>query len=253
MNYKILLLAFFAAVFTSCSTYKAGQTPDDVYYSPARDLTAKKEVRTEPRRDRYEEYVSSQDDQYLRRKIRDRERWSTIDDYSYWYDSRYNHMDGLSYNRYNMWNQPYRYNTWGYNTWGYNTWGYNPWTPGYFGYGGMYSPAYPIVYYKNPRVYSGTTGKTNLTSFSNRAYNNQNTNSNNYNKGRGNESNNFGSLMKRVFSAPEPGNSNSQTSQTWERPVRTMDPGSTPSSNAGGRSGGYNSTGTNSGTARPPR
>ncbi|TDH28760.1 hypothetical protein EXU57_01425 [Segetibacter sp. 3557_3] len=243
MNYKILLLAFSAAVLTSCSTYKAGQTPDDVYYSPARDLTAKKEVRNEPRRDRYEEYISSQDDQYLRRKIRDRERWSTIDDYSYWYDSRYDHMDGLSYYRYNTWNQPYRY----------NSWAYNPWAPSYFGYGGMYSPAYPIVYYKNPRVYTGTTGKSNLTSFSNRAYSNQNSNSNNYNKGRGNENSNFGSLMKRVFSAPETGNANSQSNQSWDRPVRTMDAGSTPSSNAGGRSGGYNSTGTSTGTGRPPR
>ena len=37
MNSKILLLALFVAALSSCTTaYKTGQTPDDVYYSPAR-------------------------------------------------------------------------------------------------------------------------------------------------------------------------------------------------------------------------
>jgi hypothetical protein len=36
MNTRILLLAAVAVGLSSCSTmYKSGQTPDDVYYSPA--------------------------------------------------------------------------------------------------------------------------------------------------------------------------------------------------------------------------
>ena len=36
MNTRILLLAISVAAFSSCSSvYKSGQTPDDVYYSPA--------------------------------------------------------------------------------------------------------------------------------------------------------------------------------------------------------------------------
>ena len=37
MQAKILLIALSVAAFSSCTTaYKSGQTPDDVYYSPAR-------------------------------------------------------------------------------------------------------------------------------------------------------------------------------------------------------------------------
>ena len=37
MNRQILLLAITAAALSSCTTaYKTGQTPDDVYFSPAR-------------------------------------------------------------------------------------------------------------------------------------------------------------------------------------------------------------------------
>ena len=37
MNTKLLLIAISVAAFSGCTTlYKAGQTPDDVYYSPAR-------------------------------------------------------------------------------------------------------------------------------------------------------------------------------------------------------------------------
>ena len=41
MNSRIILLGLAVAAFSSCSTaYKAGQTPDDVYFSPARETEA---------------------------------------------------------------------------------------------------------------------------------------------------------------------------------------------------------------------
>jgi hypothetical protein len=47
MKYKILLFGIMAAVLTGCaSTYKAGQTPDDVYYSPAREGASRRKQET---------------------------------------------------------------------------------------------------------------------------------------------------------------------------------------------------------------
>ncbi|HEX2534500.1 MAG TPA: hypothetical protein VHK69_12230, partial [Chitinophagaceae bacterium] len=81
----LLSLAFLA----SCtSAYKTGQTPDDVYYSPTRPQDAY--VHTETRQDRQERKYESDRrddrydedyyyDRYLRMKIRNRSRWSTID------------------------------------------------------------------------------------------------------------------------------------------------------------------------------
>ena len=80
-------------LLSSCSTaYRAGQTPDDVYYSPGSTAGGEEKVKKQRSRDdqEYQEYISSQDDAYLRRKVTNRNRWSTIDDFSYWNDCRYN-------------------------------------------------------------------------------------------------------------------------------------------------------------------
>jgi hypothetical protein len=249
MGIKILLLAFSAALITSCSTYKAGQTPDDVYFSPAKEYVAKEEKET--RRDKYEEYVSAEDDRYLRMKIRNRERWSTIDDYTYWNDSRFHDCNVLYTsninNTYNQYYNGYLNNRLG-NAYVYNGCvSNNLYRNNYFGGGGFYSPLYPVVYYKSPRVYTGTTGKANLSTYSNPKYN-----YGNY-SGKGSNPDNFGSLMKRVFSETISSGSNQNSGSTWERPVRTYDPGTTTSSSAGGKSGGYNSTGTSTGTKRDPK
>lgn len=249
MGHKFLLLALSAALLTSCSTYKAGQTPDDVYYSPAREVAAK--VEREVKRDKYDEYISAEDDRYLRMKIQNRGRWSEIDDYSYWNDSRYFDCNSLyAYNRYdyyNRYNNSYFGNAYNNNyLYNNNCYNNNYYRTNYFGYGGFYSPRYPIVYYKSPRVYTGNTGKVNLSSYRNPNYNNSN-----YNGVKGSNQN-FGNLMKRVFSDPA-GSSSNNGSSTWERPVRTMESGTNTSSSAGGKSGGYNSTGTSTDTKRGPR
>ncbi len=246
MKHKLLLLAFSAALFTGCSTYKAGQTPDDVYYSPARELTAERETtKNTEKADRYDEYVSSQDDRYLRMKIQNRNRWSVIDDYGYWNDSRYDHCY-CSYS-----NNDFGYGNYGY---GYNRYRFNPYRTNYFGYGGSYSPYYPIVYYRSPKVYTGNTGKANLTTYQNNRYNNRNYSNSSF-KGTGNQNTSFGNLLKTVFSSSNNNNNNSSSTQStsWDRPVRTIDAGTTTSSSAGGKSGGYNSSGSSSSSSRPPR
>ncbi|MBC7534137.1 MAG: hypothetical protein H7258_00410 [Ferruginibacter sp.] len=99
MNLKILLFALSAAAASSCSTtYRSGQTPDDVYYSPARAVQAtvkvekKEEVR--PVRRGYT-------DRQIVMRTYDR-RWRYFnDDYDAFYDPyRYGYNCGYYYNPY---------------------------------------------------------------------------------------------------------------------------------------------------------
>lgn len=243
MKRSFIHLIIFAAFITSCSTYKAAQTPDDVYYSPAKEVAYKEEVTT--RRDRYQENLTSTDDRFLRMKVQNNNRWNAIDDYGYWYDSRYD------YNVYN--NNYYNNNPYAFNNWNRSMVYGSCFAPNYYGYGrsyygnsGYYSPAYPVVYYKSPKVYSGATGKSNLGTYTNTRYNNQNTN---FRKGAP-QNNGFGNLVKKVFTNTNNGNNNS----TYDRPARTFEPSTTtPGNSAGGRSGGYSSTGSSSSTPRAPR
>ncbi|MCY7422759.1 MAG: hypothetical protein LH478_13575 [Chitinophagaceae bacterium] len=237
MKHTFILLFFASVVFVSCSTaYKSAQTPDDVYYSPAKEIAYTAKATTT--RDRYQENITSQDDRFLRMKIQNRDRWQNIDDYAYWYDSRY---DYNTYNSNFYYNSPYVFNNWR-----------SPnlysgcFSPNYYGYGGYYSAAFPVIYYKNPKVYTGVTGKSNLATYMNTRYNNQNTN---YSKGA--SYGNFGNLVKKVFTTDNDGGNSSNNS--YDRPARTSTSTSAPSNSAGGRSGGYNSTGSSTGTSRPPR
>lgn len=247
------------ALLGSCTgVYKSSQTPDDVYYSPARGIRE-----TTDNTDEYTDYTASTDDNYLRMKVRDRYRWNTLDDYDYWYDSRYYYNNYYAYSPYSSFSPYWGSGLYGGYYGGGLGWGLYPglslgwsyWTPGYY-WNNWYSPYYGVVYYKNPKVYTTTSG-SNLSAFKNRVYNNTNTNYYNYNRSYKNgDSRNFGSLVRRVFT---PNNNNgNNANNSWERPVRTFDNNnsrsfnSAPSNNAGGRSGGFNSTGS-SVTPRPSR
>jgi hypothetical protein len=245
-----------AVLLTSCATYKAGQTPDDVYYSPAREasVVAKKQSTYD---DRYQEYVSSEDDRYLRMKIRNRNRWSMIDDYDYWNDSRYVPMYGYS---------PYRYNQYAWNNW----------NPGYFGsnWGSMYGGGFGYVYnpfgfygnyYGGSRFgygggyYSGYGGKAMpgyiskrpasvsrpaLSGYSNRNYNNSNRLGNTILKAFTPSNNNNGYENNSSYNNT---NRTSSNNNTYSSPERTYSPSSSGSSGSGssGSSGG--------GVSRPAR
>ncbi|MGB4843075.1 MAG: hypothetical protein WBP16_01280 [Ferruginibacter sp.] len=103
MQSKTLLLAISVAAFSSCSTaYKSGQTPDDVYYSPARVI--ENDNRSEERNQiRYQPAT----DYEITMGIRDR-RWRDFrEDYSYDY-SPYNYATCKTYN-YGYYYNPYYY------------------------------------------------------------------------------------------------------------------------------------------------
>jgi hypothetical protein len=248
MKYRIVLVGIMAALVTSCSTaYKASQTPDDVYYSPARPGVAERNVAKE---DKYEDYLSSQDDQYLRMKVRDRDRWSTIDDYSYWNDTRY--VPSFSYNYYRnnwnsayAWNNPYTLGIWnspfyyspmfslGYSSYG----GYYP----QLGYGYGYLPYSNVYISKNPLRMSSSVNRPSLNGYRNLNFNNTNPN---YNR------QGLGNTMKRVFTPNENVYSNRNiNTNTFRAPERSYTPSSSGSSSAGSSGGASRS----SGVSRPPR
>ena len=226
MKKNLVYLLFAVALLTSCSSaYKSSQTPDDVYYSPAKKIIVADQV------DQYESYTSSSDDDYLRMKVRDRERWSTIDDYNYWYDSRYyanNYFSpytsylslGLGFGSY-----PY------YNS--YNPYWYSPWAS-------WYSPYYTVVYYKNPTVYYKPQVRNNLTGYTNRNYNNSNMPLRNGNRSNTYNNSNISTNRTRT--------TNYQNQNNDSRPARTFNNSSSNvnsgggSSRAGGGGGGSTRT-----------
>jgi hypothetical protein len=102
MNTKILLFAIFATVFASCNTaYKSGQTPDDVYFSPAR--VVEEDTKKEEQKD--QATTESIEDREIRMKIRDR-RWRDLNnDYECncscnYHPYKYGYSYGYYYNPY---------------------------------------------------------------------------------------------------------------------------------------------------------
>jgi len=110
----------------------------------------------------YQDYQNYQDDRYLRLKVANRNRWSSIDDWGYWNDPRFNNAFYPSYMGWNSWYTGYYGASWyhpfgpsytmgwgGYNPyssfggygmgWGFNDFGfgYDPFGYGSFGYGGF--------------------------------------------------------------------------------------------------------------------
>lgn len=200
MKHKLLILACFSAVvFTSCkSSYKNMQTPDDLYYSPATGMD-KEEVKEDKNTIR----LNNNNDRFLTYKVRNRNLWGCIDDYSYWNDIRYNNCNCYNGN-YNHWNSPYINNMWSWQ--------------------GYHYPNYYLAPYAYTTIKTGNSINTKITSYNNTNYNNTNI---------------------------KPVKSSSSISFPSINPTRTFETsGSAPSSNAGGNSGGFNSTGS---SAEKPR
>jgi hypothetical protein len=274
MKQFLLLTVLVTVLLSSCTTaFKAGQTPDDLYYSPGRSSEADDQQEAKKSRqdkDTYDLYVSSADDSYLRMKVANRSRWGGLDDYSYWYDSRYNFY-GYNYNSpFNSFYSPFNnfYSPFSnfyspycsvFSPFYYS--GYNPYYYGLrpiYGNIGWSNPAYTVISYSTPKfVPAGTTSTSNISAYRNKTYNNSNAPYVPSGGSSNGSSSNFGNLVKKVF---EGNSNNNYTGNTYERAVRTYSsPASSasnnysppaPSSNAGGNSGGFKSTGTTTSTGR---
>ncbi len=237
MKSAILLLAFFTAAFTSCTTaYKTGQTPDDVYYSPVRPQ-GDEYVQTDKQDDRQYSNDEYYDDRYLRMKVKNRYRWSDMDD-SYYYNRRY------SYSSYNCccfgnpWT-PYSY---------WNNY-YNPYSQKY----SVVSPATTATYNK-PRTFNLNAYNSNAltnNNYTNQKYsspgNNSNNNTNAAPRNRNsNRNNNAGNILRDVFS----GNNNSSSTNNNSS---NSNSNNSSSSNSNSSSSSSSSSGSSSGSTAPVR
>lgn len=231
MKSPLLLLAFTALLFTSCTTaYKTGQTPDDVYYSPARPQDEYKEAESKnERKYRYDD--DYYDDRYLRMKVRNRNRWSDLDNWYYYdrYSIGYNYYFGTFNNPFNAWN--YYYNPYCCCVNNFNYVFINPKTPA----------APPVVKrhfnlagYNNTATNNNNTGllKTRNNTTARPVYNN--TNSNN---------NSLSNKVRTIFSNDNSGSGSS----------RTYSPSSSGSSGGSSRGSSSGSGGSGGGVSRPGR
>src|SRR2546423_848075 len=243
MNTRFLLAIFSLAALSSCSTAYKAQTPDDVYYSPAKPQAEYVKTETPKDREAYR-YESSNDyyspdDRWLRWKVRDRQRWSTFDDYDY---------------QFNGYNEVWSYNT--YNAYSYNRpWG-NYWNS-YWTWNSYYNPYCNKVIVVNPKTNATVYNKIRTYTpgtYNNTTYNNRNVTrpvklsagsyspNNSYNNGN---SNSLGNSIRKIFSNSN--NNSSSTPSSNDRPVRTYTPPSNSSSSSPSSSGSSGSSGGSSG------
>lgn len=214
MQSKILLFVLSVAAFSSCSTaYKTGQTPDDVYYSPAKVVEQKKY--NEPEQERY----TVKNDYEITMGIRDR-RWRDFrNDYEYDY-SPYNYC----YSKYT--NHGYYYNPY-----------YYPWAIYTSKVSAPVNTTPRMVNLNtyngyNTRVAKGKTNGTNTFSNSSSQYNNSNR-----------SSSRIGNILRQTI---EPTSASPSSNSS-----RTYTPSSSNSSNGSSSSG--SSSGSSSSSSRPPR
>lgn len=231
MKFTILLLAFSVLLISSCTTaYKTGQTPDDVYYSPAQPQD---EYVQSERKDNRRYYTDDYyDNRYLRMKVRNRYLWDDLDGW-YGYDRYsigYNYYFGSYYNPYNTWN--YYYNPYGI------------------------CHIKNISYYPVSQVAQPVLKRNfNLAGYTNTTYNNSNNNgllktSRNsttrpvYDNNNYNNSNNLNNKVRTIFSNTNAGSGSS----------RSYTPSSGSTENSGNRSSSGGSGGSGGGgVTRPTR
>jgi uncharacterized membrane protein YgcG len=88
---NLILLAISAATLSACSSsYKSGQTPDDLYYAKAKQV----ETTTETNRDNgnksdFSNYRDNVEERNIRFGINNR-RWRSFDEYDFAYNSQFN-------------------------------------------------------------------------------------------------------------------------------------------------------------------
>ncbi|MFT3747797.1 MAG: hypothetical protein QM768_05745 [Agriterribacter sp.] len=286
MKSRILLLGVALIGLGSCSTmYKSGQTPDDIYYSPAPQMrTASSDDEDENyAQNGSDEYVNVQteqdrsaynsDDNYLRMKVRNRSMWSAFDNYAM-YDAMYSpyyggfggYGLGYGYNPYSFYSPYSMYSPYYGSGWGLGIgWGglYGGWNSFYNPYNSFYNPYYGGGYY-----YPGG-GKGSVTRPAN-SYRPRTYNLGSYGTNNNSSINNNTNTPRRVFRSNDnnyvnPGRSSGTTSprrSTYSsgndsRPSRNYDSprssSSSPSYTPSSSSGSSRSSGGGGGGSAPSR
>lgn len=255
MKSQIFLLAFIAVLFSSCTSayrsgaYKTGQTPDDVYFSPARAQDEYVQVEKQDDR-RYQSVDDYYDERFLRMRVQNRYRWSALDEY--YFNGSYHPYSYYGYSSH--WNNPWN----NYYTW--NTY-YNPYC--HVGYGGGYGgiivknpwistppPSRPIAFSTNSYLGNNQYNGIKASGYSNNYYNGG-TRYNNSNSGnRGGNSRTYSNSNSRSNDSYSPSSSTPSRSYT---PSSSSSSGSSSRPSSSGSSGGSSGGSSSGGSSRPPR
>lgn len=237
---SFLPLLALVTTFVGCtSAYKSGQTPDDVYFSPER--TRDEYVRVQQDDDRryrgqgrVDDYYGYEDDRYLRMRVRDRARWSYLDDYyrdpyAYNYNPYYNPYNNYYYN-YGYWNPRAYWNHY-----------YNPYASSVI----VVNPRTPV--YSKPRTYNLHVFDTPKDNYSeNPKYRTSTRSRDYYTPGdQRNSSRDAGSNLRRTF-----GNSEGSS---YTPPSSTRSSSSSGSSSSSSSSSSSGSSNSGSGSKAPVR
>lgn len=236
---KIMAVLLAGILLVGCSTmYRSGQTPDDVYFSPARNNNSGYVVVDEEGGNgSYNAAAVPMQDRYLRMKTFGGSRWNVFDDdYAYWNNPYWNNrayfdmvrfgdFNGIGFNNMVLGN-PFMFNPMSYY--------YSPFSPMYYG-----QPVVVLNTFKTtvaprnsgPRVYNlnnytpprQTTNYSKFGSNSGQYYNNNTNNSyyrsNNYNTGGSNRifSNNSSGGSYAPSSTPSSGSSGTAPVRSFPR------------------------------------
>lgn len=271
-NLLIFSTLFGSLAFVGCSSvYKTAQTPDDVYFSEGPAAKAYAEKETDKPVEGYSSYWEKQDDDYLRMKVQDRDKWSAIDDIDYWqgYNNNMwvNYNTGFNnwYNPYammNPWNRPFGWNNgFGWNTgfgwnngFGWNAgFGWNSWNNSW---NNPWCWNQPVKIINKYPVGSRTTSA--LAPYSNYTYSRPGLNSKSRNtggvnpgvsrsiwdgNGTLNTNDRSGNSMYRTINR----SSGTGSGSSYDRPARVFDGGG--NTNSGSSGGSRSSGGTSSGSS----
>jgi uncharacterized membrane protein YgcG len=212
--YIFIIPALLLFLLNSCSVYRNNPTPDDVYYSPGTPVTGQATSQNNN-----SDYYSTPNDNYVKMRVQDPNKWSYFDDYNYDYYgggyapySPYGSGIGLSLGFSSGYYSPY-YGGFGYysplsyyNS--YYAWNnfYNPYYGGVIIVNGKNNttPSYTRMSNFNPSAYQGnyynarpSTHFTNTNSTRNSAiYNNTNSNFDRSTNNRPSFNNNTSSPMR---------------------------------------------------------
>ncbi len=216
MNSKFLLLAVSIISLASCATFKSGQTPDDVYYSPAQKISEENEEKSEVSNNRRNEYYNFED-RSIRMRTTNYRRWSSLENPYYFDNYRYDYncncnCNNTGYNYYNRWNN----NGWNNNYYGYYHTGGRGYYNGYYN-NIAFQPSKPK--YNAPR--GGNYGSGSR--YSNNTYDNTNGSVNRKSGSQG--------TLKRIFNSDN-SNTNTQPSRTYEPTKSSSTSGSSSSGSA---------------------
>jgi hypothetical protein len=78
--YIVLFTAIILVSLSSCSVYRNSPTPDDVYYSPGTPAGAQASTQNNN-----SDYYSTPNDNYVKMRVQNPDKWSYFDDYNYDY------------------------------------------------------------------------------------------------------------------------------------------------------------------------